>query len=92
MRPETPLFNLIQMKDLIIDIERSLREFEDSKRKEFALKSHPTKMQVTGVSVPNLKIVLKELKKRTKDFSTIDKIKLTKDLINTDIFECQQLL
>jgi hypothetical protein len=56
------------MENLIKDIKQSLEEFADEKRIEFAEKSYPTKMHVIGVTVPNLKIVLKELKKQTKTF------------------------
>jgi len=46
---------------------------------------------VIGVTVPNLKTVLKELKKETKDWAPGERLELTRDLIGTDIFECQQL-
>lgn len=79
------------MKELVNDIINSLEELTDQKRIEFAKKSYPTKMRVIGVTVPNLKVVLKELKNQTKQFSVSDKITLTKQLIGTNIFECQQL-
>lgn len=56
------------MKGLIKDIKESLEGFADDKRIEFAKTSYPTKMQVIGVTVPNLKLVLKELCKQTKSF------------------------
>jgi len=79
------------MKQLIKDIISSLEEYRDSNRIEYAKKSYPTKMQVIGVTVPNLKIVLKELKIHTKNYSIRDKIELAKELNRTSIFECQQL-
>jgi len=48
-------------------------------------------MHVIGVTVPNLKIVLKELKKQTKTFNSIDKLDLIKRLVDQDIFELQQI-
>jgi len=66
-------------------------EFADEKRIEFAEKSYPTKMHVIGVTVPNLKIVLKELKKQTKTFNSKDKLDLIKRLVDQDIFELQQI-
>lgn len=48
------------MRQLIKDIRESLDEFADEKRIEYANKSYPTKMHIIGVTVPNLKIVLKE--------------------------------
>lgn len=79
------------MKDLIKDIRDSLEEFADDKRIEFARKSYPTKMHVIGVTVPNLKIVLKELRKQTKQFKTQEKLDLIKQLIDKDVFELQQI-
>ncbi|WP_158259125.1 DNA alkylation repair protein [Flagellimonas meridianipacifica] len=79
------------MKRLIEDIQQSLEEFADEKRIEFAKKSYPTRMQVIGVSVPNLKIVLKELKKETKLFETKEKLELIKGLVDKEIFELQQI-
>jgi 3-methyladenine DNA glycosylase AlkD len=79
------------MKDLIIDIKESLEVFADIKRIEFAKKSYPTKMQVIGVTVPNLKIALKELCKQTKPLNNQEKLDLIKELIDKDIFELQQI-
>jgi len=77
------------MKDLIRDIRKSLEEFADDKRIEFAKKSYPTRMQVIGVIVPNLKIVVKELSKQTKSFDNQKKLELIKLLIDEDVFELQ---
>ncbi len=79
------------MKDLIKDIKESLDGFADDKRIEYAKKSYPTKMQVIGVTVPNLKIALKELSKQTGPFKNQEKLDLIKQLIDEDIFELQQL-
>jgi len=79
------------MKDLMKDIRKSLEEFADDKRIEFAKKSYPTEMQVIGVNVPNLKIVLKELRKLTKSFENHEKLELIKLLINENVFELQQV-
>ena len=79
------------MKQLIDDIRSSLDSFSDKKRVEYAHKSFPTKMHVIGVTVPHLKIVLKELKVQTKSFSTEQKWIVIKLLINENVFELQQL-
>lgn len=79
------------MKQLIEDIKSSLEEFADPKRIEFAKTSYPTKMKVIGVTVPNLKHVLKELKLSTKGYSISEKLVLAKALISEDVFELQQL-
>ncbi len=80
-----------EMKDLIKDIRESLDEFADDKRIEFAKKSYPTKMHVIGVTVPNLKIALKELSKQTKLLKNQEKLNLIKQLIDRDVFELQQI-
>lgn len=79
------------MDNLIRDINFSLQQFADEKRIEFARKSYPTKMHVIGVTVPNLKIVLKELKAQTKALKDSEKLVLIKKLIDANVFELQQL-
>lgn len=79
------------MKDLINDIRESLESFADGKRIEFAGKSYPTKMHIIGVTVPNLKIALKELNKQAKPFNNQEKLNLIKQLIDEDVFELQQI-
>lgn len=79
------------MSNIINDIIKSLEVYSDPKRLEFAQKSYPTKMHLIGVTVPNLKVVLKELKVQTKNYSLADKLHLAKSLIDKDIFELQQL-
>jgi len=79
------------MKLIIKDIISSLEEFKDPNRLEFAAKSYPTSMKVIGVTNPNSKIVLKELKTQTEKFSGREKIELAKDLFKTNVFECQHI-
>jgi len=79
------------MEQLINDIIKSLEVFADEKRIDFAKKSYPTKMRVIGVTVPNLKTVLNELKKQTKNLIFPEKIDLAVKLNQTSIFECQQV-
>ena len=79
------------MKSLIKDISVSLEGLADEKRIEFAKKSYPTKMHVIGVTVPNIKIVLKELKEQTKTLKTQEKLDLIRRLIDKDVFELQQI-
>jgi len=80
--------NTAILKNEIIE---KLKSKVDSKRIEFAKKSYPTKMKVLGVKVPDLKQVLNSFKPKIKHLSEIEKIKLIKELNNTDIFECQQV-
>ena len=79
------------MEKLVDDIIASLYEYSDPDRIAFAKRSYPTKMLVIGVTVPNLKSVLKEVKTQTKHYTPQEKMRITKQLVNTNIFECQQL-
>lgn len=79
------------MKELIKGIIASLESFKDPNRIEFAAKSYPTAMKVIGVTAPNEKLVLKELKALTKKNSGREKIDLAKKLADTNIFECQHI-
>jgi len=79
------------MREIITDIIKALEVFIDQKRIEFAKKSYPTSMKVLGVTVPNQKIVLKELKAKTKHLTGREKLELAKKLVNTNIFECQYI-
>lgn len=79
------------MFKLINEIILSLKDYSDPRRIDFAKRSYPTNMEVIGVTVPNLKTVLKEVKIQTKHFQPDQKLSLTKGLVNTNIFECQQL-
>ncbi|MCP4108162.1 MAG: DNA alkylation repair protein [Desulfobacteraceae bacterium] len=79
------------MKRKIADIKKTFEENHDSKKIKIAKKSYPTKAKVIGVTVPNLRNVLKELKKQTKHYSNSERLKLVKELNKTNIFECQQL-
>jgi len=72
------------------EIIEKLKSKIDSKRIEFAKSSYPTKMKVLGVKVPDLKQVLNSFKPKIKHLSEIEKIKLIKELANTNTFECQQ--
>jgi len=79
------------MKAIINDIISSLESFKDPDRIAFAKKSYPTKSKVIGVTNPNTKIILKELKVQTKKLSGREKLELAKELVKTNIFECQHI-
>lgn len=79
------------MKTIVNDIIASLTSLIDVDRIEFAKKSYPTAMKVLGVTVPNEKVILKELKTQTIFFSGREKLELAKELVNTNIFECQHI-
>ncbi len=79
------------MEQLVQEIITSLESFKDPQRLEFASKSYPTAMKVIGVTVPNEKIVLKELRNETKKFTGREKIAVAIALSDTGIFECQHI-
>lgn len=79
------------MKHFIKDILASLEELADPRRREFARTSYPTQIRVIGVTNPNLKIVLRELKAQTREYSAEEKLQLVKAMIREDVFELQQL-
>lgn len=79
------------MQSLIDFTIEELEKFIDAHRVEFAKKSYPTKTKVLGVTVPNVKVVLKEIKRLTKSFSSREKIDFAIKLVETHIFECQYL-
>jgi len=79
------------MENIENDIIESLESFRDIKRFEFSKNYYPTAMRVIGVTVPNTRIVIKELKFKTKAWTEKEKIHLAKKLIESKIFECQQI-
>lgn len=76
------------MIDYIIS---ELNKYRDEKRVKFANTSHLTNMKIIGVTNPNQKIILKEVKSRIKEYSIEDKIKFVIDMMITNIFECQYM-
>jgi 3-methyladenine DNA glycosylase AlkD len=77
----------LQVQNII----KSLESLKDEKRAKMAKTYYPTAMKVIGVTVPNEKKVLKEIKELTKKYTGEKKLELVKELINTGIFECQHL-
>lgn len=75
----------------VTDIIASLESYADIDRVELGRRYHPTNMKILGVTNPNQKVILKELKALTKNTSFKDKIKLATKLVNTNIFECQHI-
>lgn len=77
------------MEKLVQSIIATLTSFADPDRKTFAERSFPSDMKMLGVTNPNMKKVVQNIKKETKDFSHPQKIALAQALIDTHIFECQ---
>lgn len=79
------------MKQLLRYVIDSLEAVADPRRIEMAGRSYPTSMRVIGVVVPEIKILLKDVKKKTAAYTPSEKIQFARMLVGTGIFECQQL-
>lgn len=76
---------------LVNQILYSLKDLSEESRIEFYKTSHPTSMKILGVSAQNKKKVIKQLKKDTENMSLYEKLSIAKELVHTDIFECQHV-
>lgn len=81
----------MNQSEYVSDVLAALTDLAESKRKESAECNHPTKAKVLGVKVPDIRKVLKELEKQTKDFTGEEKLQLVKALMAADVFEAIQL-
>lgn len=75
----------------IQNIIKELKTLSDPDRKLYGEKSYPTKMKILGVKVPELKNITKEIIKEIKHLTKNESLKHAKSLIETNIFECQQI-
>lgn len=78
-------------EEIIASIIGDLESLSDAERKEKAKSYYPTSMRIIGVKVPDQRIVVKGLVKDLKKEEARSMISLCKDLVDTDIFECQQV-
>ncbi|MEM7484189.1 MAG: DNA alkylation repair protein [Bacteroidota bacterium] len=79
------------MKQTIADTLLALQDLADVKRKKYAEESYPTKMDVIGVTTPNLRLVLKEFRRQTQTYSKNEIYSLLRELIEMNILELQLL-
>ena len=68
-----------------------LEKLVDPERKEWSKGYYPSSMRIIGVKVPDQRVVRKKLMKELKGKPMEDLIKISKMLVDTDIFECQQV-
>lgn len=73
------------------DVLAALLQFSDSARQAFAQRVYPTSLVVIGVTVPNLRMVLKQLMIESKKLQAIDQYELALSLVKDPHFECRQL-
>jgi 3-methyladenine DNA glycosylase AlkD len=83
----------IEMEDteIIQWVVEELEKLVDRERKEWSKGYYPSSMRIIGVKVPDQRKVRKELSRKLKERSPEDVISLSKDLVETNIFECQQV-
>jgi len=82
------------MKSISILLEEciaALHALSKQERKELAKTYYPSKMEVIGVINPDIKLVIKQLKADLKDIPFNERIQFLKNLVHTNIFECQQV-
>lgn len=73
----------------IADILTTLRSLASDERKTKASTYHPTKLDVFGVTNPEVRLVVQEIHKEMKGSKRRDYIQLAKELIATNTLECQ---
>jgi 3-methyladenine DNA glycosylase AlkD len=80
--------------DIEVEIDRirnELNELADMERREWAMNYYPSSFEVIGVKVPDQRTVVDSLRKRMKNESQDFKLNIAKALVDTEIFECQQV-
>jgi 3-methyladenine DNA glycosylase AlkD len=73
------------------EITDSLYGFQEEKRKISAESNHPTKLEIIGVTNPNIKKVVTELRLMLKPWEQTDKKALLFYLTESNLFECHLL-
>jgi 3-methyladenine DNA glycosylase AlkD len=68
-----------------------LNEMVDEERREWAKSYYPTVLTVLGVKVPDQRKVVNEARKRMKESGREEKLDLVQALVDSEIFECQQV-
>lgn len=81
----------MDIKTKVQDIIEGLKLMADKDRKEWSNGYFPTKLEVLGVTVPGMRILTKELIKDLKPEPVETTLNLSKALVKTEIFECQQV-
>jgi 3-methyladenine DNA glycosylase AlkD len=77
--------------ELVEWVVEQLEKLVDEERKEWSKGYYPSSMRIIGVKVPDQRVVRKELSRKLKGRPAEDVIAITKMLVDTNIFECQQV-
>ncbi len=81
----------MKMQSVVNDIITVFKDLSNPERIEKSKTYFPTSMKVMGVTNPELKAVIKEIKVRFIRWSDYDWIELCKALVDAKVFECQIL-
>jgi 3-methyladenine DNA glycosylase AlkD len=79
------------MNTVLNDIITALSLLSTEKRRDFGKRTYPSKMNILGVTVPDIRKVLVELKSISSKWTTVDKINFAFKMIESGCFECHQL-
>jgi len=81
----------MEYQKLIEEIVAELDKKADPERLEWAMKNYATEMILKGVTVPNIRPIVKELNKKFKKAEAQEVVEFTKKLNATRILEAQQI-
>jgi len=75
--------------DVVNELMEALSDLGSAERREKSRTYFPTSQKVLGVTNPDIKELIKELKKQYSDWNPSNWITLCKALVATGVFECQ---
>lgn len=81
----------MDFQNIIQDIETQLDELSDLERLEWAQENYSTSMTIKGVTVPNIRPIVKDLNKRFKKSPPEEVVEFAKQLNAKRILEAQQI-
>lgn len=81
----------MDFQNIIQDIETQLDELSDLERLEWAKENYSTSMTIKGVTVPNIRPIVKDLNRRFKKSPPEEVVEFAKQLNAKRILEAQQI-
>jgi len=81
----------MEKREIVHDILEALSELGSAERREKSKTYFPTVQEVLGTTNPDIKQLIREIKRQYPDWSASDWISLCKSLVATDVFEGQVL-
>ena len=80
---------IMETRAIVKEMLDAFSDLGSAERREKSKTYFPTAQRVMGVTNPDIKLVLKEIRRRYSDWGTADWINLCKALVATRVFECQ---